>query len=1206
MKKQAYIDSWTRKTIALWIVISMLFPVLAAAQSQLKPVLLSEEQEFLNHLQENIQQVLDSPNWHVDGDDLVLDLNKNKNGKQRRFVLIGKNGSKEKLELFVQEKILGKRVYERPGYKRWIFDPKLDRWEYQFKKLPLGLANYSISPTGYKPYVTSETLEEYLSKGAVPYQTDDGKVYDEKGGYVLTPLAIEQAKRKEIEDRYNKAVMQCSVVVEKDDIRERDLVKKVFNVGKFPHTFSQAELEAFEDQIEIGKLEPNSLKKISDRVLNISLHATITTWLAFYEVFKGKKTKEEWLQYFYNDDYYSTWFTNLPQFKNAVPRIIDRYKSNVAKTSLHLLTEEELKLAISSFNHQIRNINQSCKNAKEELMHNTDIAPNKPMFSTRGMAQFADKMHRETSEKYAPIVEPFFRKIKSSELSILFGSEDFRDGIGEFDIEDCVQSGEGINETDYEKVQEAIVDIEKMYRQKFIEIIFGFDDAFKATLVQKYINSLPVSVQLALKQTKSAHEVKVVCGLIDDIYENDYFSKKVDQGLLGIGIIAAAMCGYAELGIPATFVVMSPINAAVALRGWDKWNEGVTLEKQVSQAMITGEIEQETAFNDLKKHESRQTEGLWDFFGTIGGEGVGYVGGYVAKQTIRQGTRAIQYFKQAKISSIQKFFHDLRYSKTIAAQKFFAEQDAKVLSDIEHIIFQPKYSEKMREDAVAALEKARLKDDFQGVNWHLENLGFDAQDAKIMVDRIISLEIEKDIFESISDILTKPENIRRQQKTLIALKKISVAPNRIEAMRSGRLELIELNYYDSEIDEIFKRLFDQRVGTLSTARGRIRSTIGYPEARIREITKPIISPTHVEPFEPIYLYWMPMNGLDDSVLRPGLLSLRNQSIRTNPSLSSYHINKAAHDVQEVLNSYPVVMDQDKAIEVLDHAHRSGLSIIGEDGVMVPTIEKKRALVMARQKLKDMGYNRMHPNNNNDSYYTDADYMIDRLADNNVRMLGRPEITGTPFVHHYTALGSFRKEIDKFRNGGILIFKDGKEFRIKGVYDNTGANNAILELDDGRLLRVPKAKRDVYMDKPSIFVRAQKYLESKGIPVVKVFEHGNDYVVVEKLTNRYGISNYMDYLSARSDLPDEVAKKMDDDLLKFAEKTSRLEYIGDFHPRQLVYSDEKGWVIVDFSEEVTTYSGHGDGTVFDRKFAQFLSPNVYRELIESVRKVRKSQ
>jgi hypothetical protein len=303
-------------------------------------------------------------------------------------------------------------------------------------------------------------------------------------------------------------VMQCSAVVENDDIKDRKLMTKVFSMDKVPHTFSQAELDAYEDQIEIGKLEKNSLENLSHRVLDISLHATITTWLAFYEIFKGKKTKDQWLQYFNNADYFSKFFIELPQFKNSIPKLIDKYEAAVQKNPFHLLSEEELKLAISSFNYQIKNINQSCKNAREELLHNIDVAPNKPMFSSQGMAQFADKMEREVSEKYSPLVDPFFQKIKSSQLSILFGSEDFRDDIGEFDISDCVTDGEGIHETNLDKVNEAIADIEKMYRTKLAGIILGYSDAFKASLVQNYIKSLPISVQLALNQKKSAHEVK--------------------------------------------------------------------------------------------------------------------------------------------------------------------------------------------------------------------------------------------------------------------------------------------------------------------------------------------------------------------------------------------------------------------------------------------------------------------------------------------------------------------------------------------------------------------------------------------------------------------------------------------------------------------------------------------------------------------------
>ncbi|MEZ4845615.1 MAG: hypothetical protein R2877_01180, partial [Bdellovibrionota bacterium] len=324
--------------------------------------------------------------------------------------------------------------------------------------------------------------------------------------------------------------------------------------------------------------------------------------------------------------------------------------------------------------------------------------------------------------------------------------------------------------------------------------------------------------------------------------------------------------------------------------------------------------------------------------------------------------------------------------------------------------------------------------------------------------------------------------------------------------------------------------------------------------------------------------------------------LKKDVLRNHPDLDPSVVDRAIADVQQTLDRYPSPMDQTVAMGHLQKAHTTG-KIEFIDGKWVPDEAKKRALVEAQQELEKMGYSR-----------EDARFMIRRLSEPNVRMLGATEDVLEAveiYRHAYTTPSKFAKDLENFENGGIISFKDGKTFKVKKIYDNSGANNAILELDDGRLLRVPKAKRDTYIDKPTAFVRAQAYLKSKGIPVVEIFEHGNDYVVVEKLANQYGISNYMEYLSARGDLSREVIELIDSRFFEFVEQTKNMEYIGVFHPRQLVYSDEKGWILVDFSEEAASYSGVGDATVFDRKFVQFVSSGEQRKIIESVQEARRS-
>lgn len=160
-----------------------------------------------------------------------------------------------------------------------------------------------------------------------------------------------------------------------------------------------------------------------------------------------------------------------------------------------------------------------------------------------------------------------------------------------------------------------------------------------------------------------------------------------------------------------------------------------------------------------------------------------------------------------------------------------------------------------------------------------------------------------------------------------------------------------------------------------------------------------------------------------------------------------------------------------------------------------------------------------------------------------------------------------KILENLKNGGRIEFNDGKIFNVKRVFSNDGSYNIILELDDGRLLRVPKT--DLYPHGIEAYVNAHKKIAEKGVPLPQIYEVGAkfDYLVYEKVTNDLGIKNFKDYLMRKNQFTKEIQAKLEAEFLEFAKKTSPLTVIGDFKADQIVYSNTRGWVIVDVNSNV---------------------------------------
>ncbi len=731
---------WIRKQykacrgIALALVITMVLPMVSYAfEPTHLPVSASQEKEFLKLFEENQKIILSKiqNQTDTDQDGAMVWIYIDPKIPDVRFMM--KQNDQQTFDLFAQEKKYAKKVITGESYTRHIINRNQFTWVNKFQGHRIGIVDYKGSiPYLVKAELTSANIDQNLLNARVSYTSLNGTQYNQNGQVTFSP----QAYKKQMDEqariqRFYAVADQCAAVVKDDDIRQRDLIRKVFAIQKPRGQYTDEQLEKFEDEIEIAKFAQSSLNVLSEKTLDVSLDTTLYTWMAFHELYFGKKTKEEWIKDFFDIKKHPERTWSSKKYQSAVGNMVAQFDVYRARKPIKTLSEHDKLLAIALFNNDISALNKKCTEAHDERIkegENVQMIPD-----ARAMARVLDQIDDDLAKKYQDITNPYIEKIKNSPISALLGSEDFRDVIGNFDIDDCVQDGEGVNEVSIDNVNDAIDDISDMYREKISDVVSSYNDVFKASLLQTYIESFPKAVQVVLGQRLGTYEARVICGLIDDIYDEDAILRWRDRALMGIGLLGGLICGATGIGVPATVAITSGINLATIAGGVEKWNKGNELEDQVSQALITGEIDQETGLNDIQKHESFQTEGIWDVAGTIGMEGLGYAAG-----------KTFRYLVIAK--------------QTRTAKNFFSTKDAKLVEGVDRILNKSQYSPIDPEKALIILHKVAITgntyEKTKGVFAHsfarqaaineakiqLQTLGYVEADVNALMDHLFGFE----------------------------------------------------------------------------------------------------------------------------------------------------------------------------------------------------------------------------------------------------------------------------------------------------------------------------------------------------------------------------------------------------------------------------------------------------------------------------------
>lgn len=169
-------------------------------------------------------------------------------------------------------------------------------------------------------------------------------------------------------------------------------------------------------------------------------------------------------------------------------------------------------------------------------------------------------------------------------------------------------------------------------------------------------------------------------------------------------------------------------------------------------------------------------------------------------------------------------------------------------------------------------------------------------------------------------------------------------------------------------------------------------------------------------------------------------------------------------------------------------------------------------------------------------------------------------------------------IRELKLGDVIVFDDGSRFRFVDRIGEGDTTRILQVAPEARrpgepermALRVPYASGDYYTsngqrpytDFINLTIEGYPLFDRVGGIVPRRYRSAtSQYIAVEMVPHDYTLHNFL----RDSKIPEEERKVAEAALLDFAKATVGLDSIGDFHPRQLVYSRENNrWTLLDWT------------------------------------------
>ena len=208
----------------------------------------------------------------------------------------------------------------------------------------------------------------------------------------------------------------------------------------------------------------------------------------------------------------------------------------------------------------------------------------------------------------------------------------------------------------------------------------------------------------------------------------------------------------------------------------------------------------------------------------------------------------------------------------------------------------------------------------------------------------------------------------------------------------------------------------------------------------------------------------------------------------------------------------------------------------------------------------------------------------------------PGLSNAETVRLYSPTGAFVSGYDQImdkivsghHNWTDLEFSKTK-FPLK-KFLGTGGTTVVVSVEGGKALRLPKTSEEpmdmddevfrVDRDWLKDYLNTAEYLKSSfDLPVPGIYSYESrstanyigdlEYVMVEEIQPEFSLSELLAKKSSDQTSPD--IHKLMKELSELAVKSSSLVSIRDLHGDNIVYDQSKGWVLLDFSKDVVSWS-----------------------------------
>lgn len=176
----------------------------------------------------------------------------------------------------------------------------------------------------------------------------------------------------------------------------------------------------------------------------------------------------------------------------------------------------------------------------------------------------------------------------------------------------------------------------------------------------------------------------------------------------------------------------------------------------------------------------------------------------------------------------------------------------------------------------------------------------------------------------------------------------------------------------------------------------------------------------------------------------------------------------------------------------------------------------------------------------------------------------------------------------------LVFSNGHKFTVYSILGRGDFFNVVFDIGNNQVLRVRQTKKQIFsfsffmlynapmFDSFHAYKQGYNILKPMNLPLAEsYFTNTNDheFLVQERLEIDYFYTDYV-YDDLRDDIPKEDLEKMDKDFIEFVKKTARLSLILDMRDENIIYSKRRGWVLLDFWDDIRKADSYEDSNIFE--------------------------